>query len=359
MISTNRKSIAAKVANFCYVISLASTITACGGSSSTGNAAPEAMNLAIIDMDGGHALPGDILQADYVYFDADGDTEADSQITWLRDGQPIDGEDGERYTLSDLDDGQLISTEVIPVASAGETLGVPALSTSLPVGYRTGQVLPREGFQSTFTGWTYTIEVYLPGAYEETDKNYPVMYQLDDLAQKVAVLDEKASKVILVSIIVEGARRSDDYLLPGAYDYYDFLTLELIPYIESRYRIDSDQRTLMGHSFGGSFAAAGLFFDRPDNAYLSSYVISDGTFSDQADQIIALEAQLDARTDSLPVTLIIGTGTSGNLIGNKGLNQLIIDHEYQDLDRHYFVFVAKHEEVFNYTFRRAVDILHP
>jgi len=361
-ISIKPRRLYKSIASFCVALSLTGALTACGGSSSSSdNSAPEALSLAVIDMNGGHALAGDMLEAEYIYADADGDTEADSIFNWLRNGQPIEGETDKRYITTDLDDGQLISAEVTPVASTGEILGAPTRSDSLPAGYRAGSLVPREDFLSTSTGWTYTIEVYLPGAYDETGKDYPVMYQLDDLAQKVAVLDEKAAKAILVSIIVEGERRATDYLLPGAYDYYDFLTLELIPYIEAQYRIDSKQRTLMGHSFGGSFTAAGLFFDRPDNAYFSSYVISDGTFSDQANQIIALEAQLATRTDSLPVTLIIGagTGTGGNIIGNRGLNKLFIDRDYADLDRYYFVFAADHEEVFNFTFRRAVDILYP
>ena len=48
--------------------------------------------------------------------------------------------------------------------------------------------------------------------------------------------------------------RTRDYNLPGAYTYYKFLTPDLIPYIEAKYKVAADQRTLEGHSFGGMFA---------------------------------------------------------------------------------------------------------
>ena len=45
----------------------------------------------------------------------------------------------------------------------------------------------------------------------------------------------------------------------GAADFHHFICAELTAFIESRYRADASQRTLVGHSYGGLFAAYSLF----------------------------------------------------------------------------------------------------
>jgi hypothetical protein len=336
-------------------------LMSCGGGSDSGsdNIAPTASNLTITDSNGGHALPGDTLQGNYNYSDIDGDSEGATQIAWLRNNELIEAASNSSYTLTEFDDGQTISLRVTPVASTGTKLGAPVISAGLVAGFRTGENLAPQDFYSAITDWTYAIEIYLPAGYEDTDTTYPIIYKLGKRDVSVDLLDAEAKKILLVSIGIESERRARDYLLPGAYDYYDFLTIELIPYIESQYRVDSDQRALVGHSYGGSFTAAALFFYQPDNRYFSSYVISDGAFSNQADQIIALEQQLATRTDSLPVDVVIGAAALGNPIANEGLNQLLVDRAYLDLNLHYFVFDARHEEAFELTFRQALDVLYP
>jgi hypothetical protein len=341
-------------------LALTLSLFACGGGGgSASNTAPEVMELAVVDLNGGHSLQGDELLAQYAYTDVDGDSEGDTRIAWLRNDQPIEGASGKNYALTELDNGHIIRFELTPVAAAGELTGQTVLSPPLPVGYRPGQLLPREDFLSVTTGQTYTVEVYLPGGYDHTDNYYPVMYQTDDLATKVTVLDATATKLILVSMIVSIDRRSENFYLPGAYGFYDFLTLELIPYIEAKYRIDPQQRTLMGFSYGGSFTAAAMLIDQPVNRYFQSYVISDGTFSNQAWKIINLEERLAELTSSIPATLIVCGATEGNLIGNEGFYGLFVTRDYADLQLHYCVHDAAHAEVFPLTFSLALDILYP
>jgi hypothetical protein len=49
----------------------------------------------------------------------------------------------------------------------------------------------------------------------------------------------------------------------GASPFLDFITLELIPFVESNYRADPDNRTLGGYSYGGLFTLYALF-QRPE-----------------------------------------------------------------------------------------------
>jgi predicted alpha/beta superfamily hydrolase len=327
------------------------------------NAAPTAINLAIIDSNGVHALPGDTLYSVYEYADSDGDTEGASRINWLHNDEIISGATENNYTLVPGDDDQMVSFRVTPVAASGTAEGPQASSAGLAIGYLTGSRLAAQEFYSTSTDWTYLIHVYLPAGYDATSIEYPVMYQLDGQSRFTPgadVLDEKAKKLVLVSIATVPARRPIDYLLPGTYDFYNFLTVELIPFIESRYRIDQNNRTLMGHSLGGSFTGVALLIDQPERNYFKSYIVSDAVFrEDQAIQIIAMEQQLSTLAESLPVDLIIGTGLRGNVVSNSGFNALFVDSAYADLNRHYFEFDATHEETFFLTFRRAVDVLFP
>ena len=47
----------------------------------------------------------------------------------------------------------------------------------------------------------------------------------------------------------------------GADSFYQFVTQEVIPLVEADYPIDSANRTLMGHSWGGVFGLYSLFRD--------------------------------------------------------------------------------------------------
>lgn len=62
----------------------------------------------------------------------------------------------------------------------------------------------------------------------------------------------------------------------GAEAFDDFICAKLIPFIESRYRADGSQRTLVGHSYGGLFAAYSLL--RAPN-HFRTYVIGSPTLA--------------------------------------------------------------------------------
>jgi uncharacterized protein len=140
--------------------------------------------------------------------------------------------------------------------------------------------------RSKQTGANYEIFVALPPGYRTSKQTYPVVYMLDAdysfaLVRNIVqhfVEREDLPPMILVAIAYPGAandrttyrmNRTRDYTPAYAPDggygaeyqkvsgggpkFRAFIAAELIPLIERRYRADAQDRTLIGHSYGGLF----------------------------------------------------------------------------------------------------------
>lgn len=157
---------------------------------------------------------------------------------------------------------------------------------------------------SALVGQRYQVKVRLPEGYADTSDVYPVLYLLDgdhifamatDVVQYL-VYGGHVPDLIIVSPAY-GSKRTPDVggtnmrnrdLLPfpvegvpaesaGARDYLAFLEQELVPFAESRYRIDASHRLLAGYSFGALFVVYALF-ERP--GLFAAYLAADG-FAEQ------------------------------------------------------------------------------
>jgi len=114
----------------------------------------------------------------------------------------------------------------------------------------------------------------------------------------------RATTTIVVGIGNGGtARRSIDYVGPGWTAYHRFLTRQLMPYIETQYRVDRTRRTLVGYSLSGSFAGVAMSLDDPAARHFAAIIAIDGSFWSQTDEIYALEDAMFASSRSLPVTM--------------------------------------------------------
>ncbi len=146
--------------------------------------------------------------------------------------------------------------------------------------------------KSVSNGNTYPIFVCLPGNYNYSNKNYPVIYMLDAYSsfgimtetQHLLAFDKELPEAIIVGISSEGGskqfiyNRARDYTptkistenLPkearlmtptsgGGEEFLEFIKNELIPMIDSKFRTEKNDRTLVGHSYGGLFCFYTLF----------------------------------------------------------------------------------------------------
>jgi hypothetical protein len=164
-------------------------------------------------------------------------------------------------------------------------LSVPALAArARPYTVPNTQVFE---MHSTQTGGDYQILVATPPGYPEAGKHYPVVYALDAdysfaLTRNVIqhfVERQDLPPMILVGIAYPGAAanrdlykltRTRDYtpifvrtggyglefqkVSGGAPKFKAFMAAELFPFIERKFAADPNDRTIVGHSYGGLFA---------------------------------------------------------------------------------------------------------
>ncbi len=168
---------------------------------------------------------------------------------------------------------------------------------------------------SRHTGLSYRLSVYLPPGHDQPQRTFPVIYAMDGdsrFDKLVSVLRQHRINVILVGVsCVSAERRVIDYTMPGAAKYYQFLTRELIPFIETRYHARPKQRMLSGHSLSGEFVLYALFMEDPNRRYFASYISSDGSFWYQPNLLTSMEKKMYTRSRRLSVNLILSG--AGNL----------------------------------------------
>ena len=176
--------------------------------------------------------------------------------------------------------------------------------------------------KSAQTGYVYTIYIYLPTSYASGTATYPVIYATDGttsfppegrFVNFKKILQRRDIDAILVGI--SGTeRRSKDYVLPGAIAYHEFITQELIPFVESHVRADPKRRILSGISLGGSFVVTSLFLEAPDTLFFSHYISAEGSFFQPS--FLAQEQKFSGAigTKSIPATLILARGSASNKV---------------------------------------------
>ena len=123
-----------------------------------------------------------------------------------------------------------------------------------------------------------TLLISLPKGYEYTQERYPVIYVLDgdvtSHAQTFSTVNNlnwsSIPRMIIVSI--KNTNRNRD-MLGESHKFLQFITEELFPYIEKKYRTNNG-RILYGESNSGVFVLTSLL-ENPDN--FSTYIASSPT----------------------------------------------------------------------------------
>ncbi|MEZ4801779.1 MAG: alpha/beta hydrolase-fold protein [Gelidibacter sp.] len=141
----------------------------------------------------------------------------------------------------------------------------------------TSQVI-YEPFQSTKLGEARDIKIQLPRNYNPEDKTeYPLIIVLDGdylFEPVIGNVDYQSywgemPKCIIVGVNQSATREKDlsydsEMFFPSqdSANFFEFLGMELIPYIESKYKA-SDFRIALGHDMSANFINYYLFKDRP------------------------------------------------------------------------------------------------
>jgi len=149
-----------------------------------------------------------------------------------------------------------------------------------------------------------TIVVSLPYLYDKLGKRYPVLYVLDGedfalpsfIGMARFLSPQRIPEMIIVGVLNTNRNRDlfvtrveglPDTREGGASLFLGFLSKELIPYIDARYRTTS-HRTIYGQSAGGQFVLFALLTDPGAfDAYLASSPVigySDRVLLDKAEE---------------------------------------------------------------------------
>ncbi|NHJ84667.1 MAG: alpha/beta hydrolase [Asgard group archaeon] len=227
-------------------------------------------------------------------------------------------------------------------------------------------------FYSELVDDNFKIYLSLPDSYNESDdQRYPVIYLLDadwhfdgsdwHLSEggvkgiiKQLYNEGKMPEAILVGIgYPETNYRNRDFLYPsdymspnsgGAPNFYSFLKLEFLPYIDLNYKTNiTFGRTLIGDSYGGYFTLFTITHYGTNTTNLfTNFICISPTVAYHDYYILTQEEELYNRTNGiLPMRLHLSIGSdewAEMLEGVSILNQTIITRNYSDLLFHHQIF---------------------
>jgi hypothetical protein len=238
-----------------------------------------------------------------------------------------------------------------------------ALALSLPLVACEAGPLPTTGtlttetFHSAILDDDYVLRVRLPPDYDEqTDLDYPLVIQLDPtyaglqeyaittglISQHAADGDWPEAIVIGIDYPEPGTRERDyepeepavpDYAGEGADRFHRVLRDEILPYIETTWRVDPSQRILIGHSKGAVFAWYSAFRHAPPELPLFAGIVAAD--AGLGEILFTHERWHDERSDSLPIRLYAARAVyngAGQKVGFDAMIDRLIEHDYQGFE---------------------------
>jgi predicted alpha/beta superfamily hydrolase len=181
---------------------------------------------------------------------------------------------------------------------------------------------------SSIANKDYTLYVNLPSDYGDTTKVFPVVYLLDaqwdfTLMQSIfgqQYFDGFIPQMVVVGITWGGSNPNCDSLrrvdftptstedVPfggHASKFLQFIKKELIPFIESKYRVKNSDRTLVGTSLGGIFS---LYAMMNETSLFKNYVLTSPALNWDNDVMFKYEKEFAPANKKLPIKLYIGIG---------------------------------------------------
>jgi predicted alpha/beta superfamily hydrolase len=181
---------------------------------------------------------------------------------------------------------------------------------------------------SSITGENYDLYVSLPGNYGDTSRVYAVVYLLDaqwDFPLVQAIYGQQYYDGFIPGMVVVGitwggpganydSLRTRDFTPTpttekpyggNAKNFLQFIKKELIPFIESKYRVKNNDRTLIGTSLGGLFTLYTLFHE---TNLFNRYILTSPAVPWDNDIVYSYEKEFAAKNSRLPVKMFMGVG---------------------------------------------------
>ncbi|MGN6539238.1 MAG: alpha/beta hydrolase-fold protein [Ginsengibacter sp.] len=204
--------------------------------------------------------------------------------------------------------------------------------SELMIGQSTEVTIP--GSQTkTFTssivsGQEYVLQISLPGSYNKTNQKYPVVYLMDsqwDFPLLTALYGQQyydgfVPEMIIVGITWGGSHPNPDSLRArdytpsneksllqsgGADKFLSVVKNEVFPLVQKNYRVDENDKTLIGCSLGGLFTMYTLF-THPE--MFNRYVAASPAFTWDKNILYKYEEQYHANKSNPSAKLFMCVG---------------------------------------------------
>ncbi len=205
---------------------------------------------------------------------------------------------------------------------------------------------------SIVAGQEYELQILLPGGYKNSNKKYPVVYLMDSqwdfpLAKSIygqQYYDGFIPEMIIVGVTWGGINPNADSLRVrdytptkenrqpqsgGADNFLSFMRNELFPFMETNYKADNKNRTIMGCSLGGLITMYALF-SQPD--MFSGYAAASPGIGWDREVIYQYEKKYFESHSSLPARLYMTIGdVERSAPGFERLAKFLAGRNYQSL----------------------------
>jgi predicted alpha/beta superfamily hydrolase len=230
-----------------------------------------------------------------------------------------------------------------------QTKGSDSTTTPPEVSISGTQLL---SINSSITNEKYDLYVNLPRDYGDTSKVFPVVYVLDgqwDFALVESLFGQEyfdgfVPSMVVVGITWSGANANYDSLRAGdftpapvmgtpqgggAAKFLQFIKKELVPFVESKYRVEKTGRTLIGSSLGGLFTLYTMF---NDPGLFDRYVLTSPAIQWDNGIIYKYEKEYAGRKDIPPARMFVGIGGYEELAPFQKFVDLMKSHHYPGFD---------------------------
>lgn len=205
---------------------------------------------------------------------------------------------------------------------------------------------------STITKKDYDLYINLPRGYGDPSKTFPALFVLDGqwdfpLAQAIygqQYYDGFIPELVIVGITWGG--KNPDYDQLRAHDltptdmglvtkyghaskFLSFITKELIPFVETKFRIKRNDRTLMGSSFGGLFALYAMF---QEPGVFNRFVLTSPAIQWDSKLMYSLNKTFAEQHKELAAEVFMGIGEYENVLEFQKFADGLKSKDYKNFD---------------------------
>jgi len=202
------------------------------------------------------------------------------------------------------------------------------------------------------SGQEYVLQISLPSGYANSNKKYPVVYLMDsqwDFPLITALYGQQYYDGFIPEVIIVGVTwggdhpnpdslRARDYTptnekrLPqsgGADKFLSVIKNEIFPFIESNYRVDTSNKTLVGCSLGGLLTIYTLF---THSNMFNRYIAASPAYTWDNSILYQYEKEYYPNTSNLPAKLFMCVGGAElSVPGFKKLTSFLKSRHYANL----------------------------